>query len=73
MKPKYEAVTREELRQRLGGQCSPMRDREGYVIGPDVKGRLCHCATCFSFSEAKRYAEKLNEMFPQHVEEGDSK
>jgi len=60
-KPKYEAVDVVELRQRLGGQCSPTRGGGGgYVIGPDVNGRLCHCATCFTLGEARRLAEEYN-------------
>ena len=58
---KYEAVDKKTLIKRTHGNCSPMRDREGYVIGPDANGRLCHVATCFSLGEAKRRAEKLNE------------
>jgi hypothetical protein len=57
---KYEAVTKEDLVKRLGYQCSPMAHREGYVIGPDINGRLCHCATCFSMKEAKEKAEIMN-------------
>lgn len=56
----YEAVTKDELVERLGRQCSPMEKREGYVIGPDVNGRLCHIATCFGISEARKLATKLN-------------
>ncbi len=58
---KYEAVTREQLRQRLGGQCSPMQGRDGYVIGPDIHGRICHCSTHFSLGEAQRKAKELND------------
>lgn len=57
---KYEAVTREELVRRLGRQCSPMSTRDGYVIGPTMDGRLAHCATCLSFAEAKKLAERWN-------------
>jgi len=57
---KYHAVDTATLRQVLGNQCSPMRGRDGYVIGPDVNGRLCHCATCFSIGEAKRHIEQIN-------------
>ena len=56
----YKAVTREQLKQRLGSQCSPMPDREGYVIGPDITGRICHCATCFTLAEAQRRADEYN-------------
>lgn len=65
---KYRAVTREELVSALGTQCSPMSsDRrprdgtpEGYVIGPDVNGRLCHIATCFTLAEAQQRADESN-------------
>lgn len=62
---KYEAVTKEELKRRLHGNCSPMRGRDGYVIGPDIHGRLCHVATCFTLGEARRRAAKLNEWQEQ--------
>lgn len=57
---KYEAVTRGELVRRLAGQCSPDPRRNGYVIGPDINGRLCHVATCFSMSEARLKAKLYN-------------
>ena len=60
---KYEAVTVTELRARTGGNCSPMKGRDGYVIGPDINGRVCHVATCFSMAEAQRKAKKLNKEF----------
>jgi hypothetical protein len=60
MKPQYKAIeTGQELKEILGGQCSPMEGRS-YVIGPDITGRLCHCATCFSYGEAIQTARKLN-------------
>lgn len=57
---KYEAVTRAELVRRLGSNCSPMEDWRGYVIGPDVTGRLCHVATCSDMGEARQRAGRLN-------------
>lgn len=60
----YEAVTVDQLVARLGSMCSPANDRRGnmagYVIGPDINGRICHCATCFSIGEARQHAAKLN-------------
>ena len=61
MPNKYKAVDVTELRNKLGNQCSPQRGKDGYVIGPDVNGRICHCATCGTFAEAKRIAHRLNE------------
>ena len=58
---KYEGVDTETLRNRLGRQCSPMRDRKGYVIGPNIHGRISHCSTHFTLHEAKEYAKLLNE------------
>lgn len=60
-KNKYRAVDVVELTRTLGTQCSPMTNREGYVIGPDINGRICHIATCFSMSEARRLAHRYNE------------
>jgi hypothetical protein len=56
----YKAVTRKELIAQFGHQCSPDKQREGYVIGPDTTGRLCHVASCFYYMEAVRHAEKKN-------------
>ena len=36
--------TSKELRQLLGSQCSPMANSV-YIVGPDIHGRTCHCAT----------------------------
>lgn len=58
---RYKAVGKEELREILGSQCSPYFNREGYVIGPDSNGRLCHVASCFSMSDARRHATEANE------------
>lgn len=58
---KYKAVTVEELTRTLLS-CSPDRNKKGYVIGPDITGRLCHVASCFSMREAEKYADKLNAM-----------
>lgn len=60
---KYQAVNVSELRQRLGAQCSPDPHRNGYVIGPDVNGRLCHVASCFSMAEARRRAYQMNKLY----------
>lgn len=57
---RYEAVDVETLRNRLGRMCSPDRTREGYVIGPDINGRICHVASCTSMYDAKRKACQLN-------------
>jgi hypothetical protein len=56
----YRAVDVDELQRTLGDQCSPVGTRAGYVIGPDIIGRLCHVASCFSMEEARRMAERLN-------------
>jgi len=61
MSAPYEAVSADELVRRLGGGCSPMHGREGYVIGPDVNGRICHIATCFTLHEAQIRAAAMNE------------
>ena len=61
---KFKAVTKAELVSILGNQCSPDYNRAGYVIGPDITGRLCHVASCTYLSEAKRYAEQLNAKYP---------
>ena len=58
--PLYEALTRDQLRDRLGSMCSPDPRREGYVIGPTVTGRIAHSATCFGIGEARLLAERLN-------------
>ena len=63
--PRYVGVTREQLQARLGRQCSPMRDRDGYVIGPDVNGRICHCSTHWTLGEAQAKARELNEAKEQ--------
>ena len=57
---KYEAVTTDQLRAKLGRQCSPMAEAKGYVIGPDISGRLCHCSTHRSFADAMRKADYMN-------------
>ena len=57
---RYKAVTREQLVSQLGKQCSPMHDRDGYVIGPDIYGRICHCSTHFTLGDAQRRAAELN-------------
>lgn len=58
----YRAIkTKQELEEILERSCSPSRSCS-YVIGPDTTGRICHVATCFNFQEAKRLANKLNEV-----------
>ena len=57
---KYEGVNTEQLQARLGRYCSPMHGRDGYVIGPDIHGRLCHCSTHHSLGEAQAKARELN-------------
>lgn len=57
---KYIAVTTDQLRAKLGRQCSPMADRKGYVIGPDINGRICHCSTHLTLAYAQQKADKLN-------------
>jgi len=37
-----------------------MQGRDGYVIGPDVDGRICHCSTHWSLGEAQRKAAEHN-------------
>lgn len=56
----YKAVNVNELRQILKNDCSPDSSRHGYVIGPDVDGRLCHVASCYTMAEAEQLAEKMN-------------
>ncbi len=56
----YEAVDKDTLIRKLGRQCSPDRNRGGYVIGPDTNGRICHVASCVSMEEARNYATTLN-------------
>lgn len=56
----YKAVTRDELVNLLGRQCSPMASKKGYVIGKDITGRLAHCASCSTLSEASILAAKYN-------------
>lgn len=58
---KFKAVTADELKARLGNECSPSVGRKGYVIGPDANGRLCHCATHLTYKDALKHAAQLNE------------
>jgi hypothetical protein len=61
MQKEYKAIeTGTELKEILGGSCSPMQGRS-YVIGPDIHGRICHVATCQSYGEAIRTAKEYNE------------
>jgi len=64
----FRAVTADEMIDILGRQCSPDPTRKGYVIGPDLGGRLCHIASCFYFNEAQRKAEKCNERHRNALE-----
>jgi hypothetical protein len=61
MNMKYTAIrTGKELVAILGRQCSPMPNKS-YVIGPTLAGdRIAHCATCSSYPEAVKLAEKNN-------------
>lgn len=59
----YRAVNTRELVEILGRQCSPDKNRFGYVIGPDINGRICHNASCSSMAEAKRLAARYNREF----------
>jgi len=63
MKGPYKAVNKEQLRNILGNQCSPDRNREGYVIGPDNTGRICHCASTIYMSDATRHADEANKRW----------
>ena len=58
----YKAVSKAGLIAELGNCCSPeKREQTAYVIGPDLKGRLCHIATCKGgIIEAQLRAIKLN-------------
>lgn len=62
MSSKYRAVDKITLVKRLGRQCSPARDYSAYVIGPDVHGRICHCSSHRSMADARKYAEKFNNL-----------
>lgn len=57
---KYHAVDVVTLRQLLGNMCSPDKSRKGYVVGPDLAGRFCHCASCFDIYDARRLAKEYN-------------
>lgn len=64
IKQHYKAVDINELRAKLGRNCSPSKNEKAwYVIGPDINDRLCHCATCPCELTAKRYAETINKNF----------
>ncbi len=73
---KYEGVSKEEIMQRLGRQCSPKHEGGGYVIGPDIDGRLCHCSTHDSVGEAQAKARSLNnpslDKFKQESDRSDT-
>lgn len=61
----YQAVNTHTLRATLGKECSPAGKgrngtEPGYVIGPDITGRIAHCATCRSMEEARRLADAWN-------------
>jgi len=58
----YEAVTAREMVYRLGSQCSPMSGKAGYVVGPDINGRICHLITCTTLAEARERADRLNKV-----------
>lgn len=56
----FRAVDLSGLRAALGDQCSPDPGRSGYVIGPDINGRLCHVASCRSVADAIERARSMN-------------
>ena len=64
----YHGVDRQTMQAWLRNQCSPMKGRHGYLIGPDVNGRFCHYATYFTLGEAVRKAKDLNQ---RNFERGD--
>lgn len=64
----YHGVDRQTMKSWLRNQCSPMKGRHGYVIGPDVNGRLSHCSTHFTLAEAVRKAKELNHGEPHRGE-----
>jgi hypothetical protein len=68
MKPSYRAVDAVELQRVLGSDCSPDASRKGYVIGPDVTGRLCHCGSYRSMRDAVEAAERFNAARPVREE-----
>jgi len=55
----YKAYTKEQA-ARLAVNWSPDPNREGYIFGPDINGRFCHCASCTYYAEAVKLAEKMN-------------
>ena len=55
----YRAVTASELVAMFGPRCSPMRGKDGYMIGP-VGGRIAHLASCFTLRDAQERADKAN-------------
>lgn len=62
MSKEFRAVTIDELIKLLGSQCSPSSRylNAGYVIGPDINGRISHVATCSSLGEAQARANLAN-------------
>lgn len=60
---KFRAMDSDELIARLGKEnCSIDPSRFGYVIGPDVNGRLAHVASCRDMKDAEEYAKQLNAL-----------
>jgi len=62
MNQPYKAIRNSHgLRNILGNGCSSEHNKS-YVIGPDLYGRICHCATCSSYEDAQDKAEELNAL-----------
>lgn len=62
MKQIYKGVNRDELKQATGYCPSITYEKyQGFVIGPDVQGRLVHVASCLTLHKAKEYAKRMNE------------
>lgn len=58
----FKAVTKEGLIEALGHECSPDRNRKGYVIGPTESGRVAQCASLIYYEDAVKLAEELNKL-----------
>lgn len=56
----YHGVDRQTMVAWLRNQCSPMKGKHGYVIGPDAEGRFCHCSTHNTLAGAVQKAKHLN-------------
>lgn len=58
--PDYQAVTKDQLIELLGKECSPTNKHNGYLVGYDLNGRLCHTHTMITLVEAQQKADQLN-------------